>query len=117
MTTGDEHDQRADTNRATTRNTTEERLAEHKRLVCQVLETVGNDRNLTRIQDDIGFNNAIGRIRWLFIALPDVRITIDWQVAEGDQVVNGKIMHHEVLMDLLAALEQVGARLTLHHPA
>lgn len=150
MTTGDKHDQHADTDRATAQDTTEERLAKHKRLVRQALLAVGNDRNLTRVQNDIGFNNAIGRIRWLFTALPDARMTIDWQVAEGDQVVTGatfhgthwgeweglpptgkpvtlramfldqvvddKIVHHEALMDLLGALEQVGARLTLRPP-
>lgn len=138
-----------DSTRDSTRDTTEDRLEVNKKLVSYVLQTVTNDKNLARIEDEVAFDGAVGRVLWLFTALPDARITIDWQVAEGewvvtgatfrgtqsgeweglpptgkhvtlqatfrDQVVDGKIVRHEALYDLLAALEQIGAQLTLGH--
>lgn len=151
MTSGDDRDPHADAAQDTTRREIEHRLTENKRRAREALEAVANDRNFTSIQEDVGYFTAIGRIRWLFRALPDATLTVDWQVAEGDwvvtgatirgtqlgeweglpptgkpvdlwaifrdQVVEGKIVHHEALMDMLSALEQVGARLTLLPPA
>lgn len=131
----------------TTRRAIEQHLTEIKRRAREALEVVANDRNLTSIQDDFGYNTAIGRIRWLFHALPDARLSVDWQVAEGDwvvtgatlrgthlgeweglpptgkpvtlravfrdQIVDGKIVHHEALYDMFSALQQVGARFSL----
>ncbi len=151
MTPTNDPDPRVDAYDDTSAARTEDQLAANKMLVRRALEAIVNDRNLTRIQNDMGFDNAIGRIRWLLAALPDVRASIDWQLAEGvwvmtgatcqgthlgewealpptgkpvtlrlilsDQVMDGEIVHHEVLYDLLSALEQVGAQLSLRQPA
>ncbi len=152
MTPENDQGQRADqptdtdqnTDQDTTKGTTKDRLTVNKLLVRHVAEALVNDGNLTVVQDHSGLTNAVGRHRWLLTALPDARISIEWQVAEGDwvvtgatvrgthlgeweglsptgkpvtlqtivryPVVDGKIVHNEVFMDLLAALEQVGAQ-------
>jgi predicted ester cyclase len=135
-----------DADRATTGRTPEDRLEANKRLAAHLAEELINNRNVLVGEDHIGLENTVGRVGWLLTALPDARVTVDWQVAEGDwvvtgatvrgthlgelegltptgkavtmraivreEVVNGEVVQAEVFADLLAALQQVGARLT-----
>ncbi len=124
-----------------------EALEARKLVVRRTLEAVANDRNLGVIQGTVLANEAIGRIQWILTALPDARVTIDWQVAEGEwvatsvtysgthlgewaglpptgkqvylhavyrnRVVDGAIVEHSVVLDLLTALEHAGAQVVL----
>lgn len=89
MTPTNDPAQRVDAHEDTSAGLTEDQLAGHKTLVRRSVEAIVNDRNLTSIQAEAGLANSMGRIRWLLAALPDARVSIDWQVAEETWVVTG----------------------------
>ena len=118
MTPTDDPAHRVDAHEGTSAGLTEDQLAANKTLVRRSVEAIVNDRNLTSIQAEAGLANATGRIRWLLAALPDARVSIDWQMAEGEWVVTGATCRGTQLGDwegLPPTGKPVTLRLILRH--